>query len=207
MYARYPDTRKHTEPSASGAQTNAIVGGVVEGNVASRGRSSTLKKSVPTNWTTLLHQSIRLGSNATTRKRPAAPRGARSALKVSRHCSPAAVVKKIEPTKNTAASALAPTSFANPGSGPTMKQVAPIANRTPIHHEARRGAHQVPSSSAGRERRDACLRCARDDHSETAPSASRNVTWVVNGPRDRCPTRVHPDGVSGYTSTRPAAAV
>jgi hypothetical protein len=37
------------------------------------------------------------------------------------------------------------------------KQVEPIANRMPIHHDARRGAHQTPSRP-GRDSFDACLR-------------------------------------------------
>jgi hypothetical protein len=62
---------------------------------------------------------------------------------VSSHWSAAAVVKKIEPTKNTNPSAAAPTSWTNPGNGATKKQVAPIAKSTPIHHDIRRGAHQT----------------------------------------------------------------
>src|SRR5512132_2557393 len=107
----------------------------------------TLKARVPTNWTTLAHQSIRRGSKASERNRrePALAPGPRSALKVSRHWSPAAVVKKMDPTKNTAASAAEPTAWTNPGKGPMKKQLAPIANSTPIHHDARCGAHQTPS--------------------------------------------------------------
>jgi hypothetical protein len=66
-------------------------------------------------------------------------------------------VKKIEPTKKTIPSAPDPTSCSNPGNGPMKKQVEPIANRMPIHHDARRGAHQTPSRP-GRDSFDACLR-------------------------------------------------
>src|SRR5262245_63236726 len=106
----------------------------------------TLNAMVPANWTTTAHQSMRPGSKETSRKgRPPWPPGARSALKVSTHWSPAAVVKKIDPTKKTAPSAAEPTSSTKPGIGPTRKQAEPIANSTPIHHEALRGAHQTPS--------------------------------------------------------------
>ncbi len=67
-------------------------------------------------------------------------------------------MKKIDPTKNTAPSAPEPTSCSKPGNGATRKQVDPIANRIPIHHEARRGAHQTPSPLANRESREWCFR-------------------------------------------------
>ena len=38
-----------------------------------------------------------------------------------------------------------PTSSTNPGSAPTVKHAAPIANSTAIHHEIRRGDHQARS--------------------------------------------------------------
>ena len=50
-------------------------------------------------------------------------------------------MKNSEPTKKTVPSAAEPTSCTNPGNGPTKKQSEPIENSTPIHHEARRGAH------------------------------------------------------------------
>ena len=57
------------------------------------------------------------------------------------------MVKKIEPTKKIAASTPDPKSWTTPGNGATRKQVAPIAKRTPIHHDALRGAHQTPGVS------------------------------------------------------------
>ena len=89
-----------------------------------------LKKTVPTSCTALLHQSSDRG-----RKRP-----------LCTYWSEAAEVKKIDPTKKTTASTVEPTSSTKPGMGPTRKQVEPIANRTPIHHDARSGAHNAPSS-------------------------------------------------------------
>jgi len=85
----------------------------------------------------------------------------------------AAAVKKIEPAKNTAPSTADPTSSTNPGSAATRKHVEPIAKRTPIHHDARRGAHQTPECRGVRESSDACLRWKRDDHSTIASSGRR----------------------------------
>src|SRR4030095_16783813 len=106
---------------------------------------------------------MRRGSNVSTRSFPRRRAGPGSALIVSSHWSVAADVKKIEPTKKTIPSAPEPTSCSKPGRGPTKKHAAPIANRTPIHHDARRGAHQTLSCS-GRESFDACLRWTREDH-------------------------------------------
>jgi hypothetical protein len=161
---------------------------------------SRLNNSVPANWSTLLHQSIRRGSKASRRSRRwCPPPGPRSALKFSRHWSVAAEVKKTEPTKNTIPSTPDPTSSTNPGNGAIRKQVDPRTNRTPIHHDARSGAHQTRSCpGAARESRDACLRCARDDHVVVPPSGRRKVRWVVNGPTARRSTGVHPFGASGY---------
>jgi hypothetical protein len=95
-------------------------------------------------------------------------------LNVSTHWSAAADVKKTDPTKKTSASVPDPTSSTKPGNGPIRKQSDPIAKRTPIHHAARRGAHQAPSSSgAGRETLEACLRWVRDDQWVTPPSGRR----------------------------------
>src|SRR5580765_7060964 len=90
-----------------------------------------LKKTVPTSCTALLHQSSSRG-----RKTP-----------LWTYCNEAAEVKKIEPTKKTRPSTVDPTSSTKPGMGPTRKQVEPIAKRTPIHHDARRGPHQPCSCS------------------------------------------------------------
>ena len=105
-------------------------------------------------------------------------------------------MKKIDPTKNTAASAAEPTSSTNPGNGPTRKQVEPIANRTPIHHDARRGAHQTPFRR--RESRERPFRCSLDDQRARPPSGRRHVTCVVNGPTERRSTTSQPVGVDGY---------
>src|SRR4051812_22699242 len=105
-----------------------------------------LKRTVPASWTPPLHRSSR-------RRRAGSPSSATNAW---RHWSAAAVVKKIDPTKNTSASTREPTSSTKPGSAPTVKQAAPTANSTPIHHEIRRGDHQAPtprSSAPGQDER------------------------------------------------------
>src|SRR4051794_28712988 len=84
------------------------------------------------NWIALAHQSVL--------RRPA-----RSDWRSWRA---AADVKKIDPTKNTRASTVEPTHSTNPGNGPTKKHAEPMANSTPIHHPARRGAHQAPTYGA-----------------------------------------------------------
>jgi hypothetical protein len=111
---------------------------------------SRLKNSVPTSWISADHQSILPGSKVSRRSlRFACSPRSRSAFAVSRHWRSAALVKKIEPTKKTAPSAVEPTKSANPGKGPTRKQTEPIENKTPIHHEARRGAHQTEPPARG----------------------------------------------------------
>ena len=74
-----------------------------------------MKNSVPANWIAALHQPASL------------VRGPGTRLDVCQSSVPAAAVKKIEPTKKTAASAPSPTSWAKPGNGPTKKQSDPIA--------------------------------------------------------------------------------
>ncbi|TML12092.1 MAG: hypothetical protein E6G31_10300, partial [Actinobacteria bacterium] len=106
-------------------------------------------------------------------------------------------MKKIEPTKKTIPSAPEPTSCSKPGNGPTRKHVDPIANRAPIHHEARRGAHQTPVRP-GRDSFDACLRWTRDDQDAEVPSGRSHVTCVAKGPTRRRPVSRQPGGVSGY---------
>ena len=99
---------------------------------------------MPTSWIRVAHQSVRCGSKVSKRIRRRLPSAEpRSAFAASRYWSSAAEVKKTEPTKNTVPSAAEPTSWTKPGIGPSTKQTEPIANRTPIHHEARRGANQV----------------------------------------------------------------
>jgi hypothetical protein len=70
--------------------------------------------------------------------------GPGSAFPALTNCSVAAEVKKSDPTKNTSPSTAEPTSSTNPGKGATTKQADPTAKSTPIHHDARRGAHHVP---------------------------------------------------------------
>jgi hypothetical protein len=92
-----------------------------------------------------------------------------------------------------------PDESTNPRNGAIRKQLDPTAKRTPIHHDARSGAHHTRSwPGATRESRDACLRCARDDHTVVLPSGRRKVRWVVNGPTAGRATGVHPSGASGY---------
>ena len=74
-----------------------------------------LNSKVPANCTAALHQD---GSVAQRPKRRVD----------SLSSSSAASVKNTEPAKNTTPSAPAPTSWTNPGNGPTKKQAAPTAN-------------------------------------------------------------------------------
>ena len=54
-----------------------------------------------------------------------------------------------------------------------MKQTDPIANRTPIHHEAwRPGVRRRPAAPA-RESSDECLRWNRDSQTAVLPSVRR----------------------------------
>src|SRR5436190_6632522 len=124
-YATTPETRKQIEPSTSGDQTSRSYA------VASRPACSarnvlTLKKIVPANWIRELQRSSRS-----------------TAWKA---CKIAADVKKIEPTKKTMPSTSDPTSSTKPGNGATRKHADPTANRTPVHHQMRAGAHQTPAS-------------------------------------------------------------
>jgi hypothetical protein len=133
-----------------------------------------LKNSVPRSWTPELHQSIRRGSKVSIlSRRPAAWPGPRLALIVSSHCRAAAEVNSSDPTKKTAPSATGPTSRRNAGIGATRKQVEPMANSTAIHHDARCGAQWTSSRRRARDRREACLRWLREDHSTVLPSDCR----------------------------------
>jgi hypothetical protein len=124
--ARQPETRKQTEPRASGVHTRRSYS-LASSPVRSASKVETLKNTVPASWIALLHQSSRRGPN-----RPP-----------STYCNAAADVKKSEPTKKTTPSISEPTSSTSPGNGPTRKHVEPMANRTPIHQVALRGAHHV----------------------------------------------------------------
>ena len=101
-------------------------------------------------------------------------------------------MKKIEPTKNTVPSVAEPTSCAKPGIGPSTKQTEPIANRTPIHHEALR-----PTGRPLLESREACLRWKRESQIAVAPSPVLYSTLVVNGPTAVRSVTDHPSGVRG----------
>lgn len=153
----------------------------------------TLKNSVPTNCTRLALQSIRPGSHVQKRNRSPAPLvSAWGALSVWRYCRNAALVKKIEPTKKTIASASVPTRSTNPGKGPIVKHSAPMAKSTPIHQPMADGAHQVEPRPASK--RPACLRWARDDHETSEPSGARNDSRVTNVQTPRASSPVHPSG-------------
>src|SRR3954464_2518725 len=122
--ARQLETRKQIEPKTSGVHTRrsawrASNPRFMPSNVL------TLKNRVPTNWISEASLSARVTD--------------------ARSCTNAAVVKKIEPTKNVTPS---------PGRGAeahcetneaTAKQDAPIANSTPIHQSASPGRHQSRS--------------------------------------------------------------
>ena len=88
-----PETRKQTEPTASGVHTRRSYDESSKLTWTPR-KVVALKAIVPANWMMLLQRSMA------------------GAGHVSRHWRNAAVVKKIEPTKNVSASASAPTSAA-----------------------------------------------------------------------------------------------
>src|SRR3954466_9991505 len=127
-YATAPETRKQMDPSTSGDQTSRSYADASR-PVCSARNVLTLKKTVPANWMRELHLSNR--------------------SMACKACSNAADVKKIEPTKKTTPSTDDPTSSTNPGNGATRKHAEPTANRTPVHHAMRCGAHQTPASLTG----------------------------------------------------------
>src|SRR5690349_3348741 len=114
-HARPLATRKQTHPNTSGAQIRRF-SWLVERLSSSAEPVLMLKNTVPASWTTAAHQT------------------SRGPARLSRYCTVAAEVKKIEPMKNTAASAVGPTSWRKPGNGPTAKQDEPMMNSTPLHH-------------------------------------------------------------------------
>ena len=67
-----------------------------------------LKKTVPTSWIEVASQSIRRGSHDAGAAGRGGGRAPGAVFTTSRYCSAAALVKKIEPTKNVMPSALAP---------------------------------------------------------------------------------------------------
>src|SRR6478609_10551245 len=110
-----PDTRKQTDPKASGRQTSLSYSGLVTAVWSAR-NVVTLKKSVPSDWMTAAHHADRPGPGSDRR---------RAAVQV---CSPPPTVKSTEPTKKVAASATGPTRLRYPGNGPIRKQAEPAAN-------------------------------------------------------------------------------
>ncbi len=161
-------------------------------------RVVTLKNTVPTSCTALADQSMREGSQVQKRRRRSpgvvalAERSAWGAFSVWRYCREAALVKKIDPTKNVMASASVPTQPTYPGRAPTAKQIEPDANSTPIHQPTAVGAHHVEPRPASR--RPACFRCSRDVHSTTLPSGARKCSRVTNGPKPSASPRDQPAG-------------
>ena len=152
-----------------------------------------MKNTVPTSWTPLLHQSMRRGSQATSRNGPReVVAGPGSAFDGLQPLQVAAPVKNKDPTKNTQASACAPTASRKNGSGPSRKHVEPTMKSTAIHQEARCGAHRTCSRPGRvRDNREVCLRCRREDQRTVRPSGCANVTSVANGP-DGPVARDHP---------------
>jgi hypothetical protein len=94
-----PETRKHTEPSASGRHTSRSYAGS-EIAVAIARLVETLKKSVPADWIAAVHHAAR------------PPRSRWRSRYAARLCRAPPVVNRIEPAKNVTASAVPPTSFA-----------------------------------------------------------------------------------------------
>src|SRR3954454_13604444 len=118
-------TRKQIEPNASGRQIS------VPSEDASSARAVLrLKNSVPASWI------------AEARSRPATS------------CSAAAAVNSSEPTKNTAASALAPTRCTKPGNGPTAKHSEPPANSRPIARFSAAPSAGTPAPDVADDQRD-----------------------------------------------------
>ena len=102
-------TRKQIEPSASGRQESRFA--EESSRLSSIARKVLmLKKTVPTSWIEVASQSIRPGSQETKRVPRGAAGSGRAVLTTSRYWSDAALVKKIEPTKNVMPSAPSPTS-------------------------------------------------------------------------------------------------
>src|SRR5215212_5916836 len=144
--------RKQIEPKRSGRQIRRS-SWLLEIALPSARPVLRLKNSVPANWMIPAHQFSR------------SERGVAVAWRA------AALVKNSEPTKNTAASATAPTRCTKPGNGPATKQAEPIANSRPIHlvldterlSHARRGGLSPRSDDdrgpAGAEHRRHELRC------------------------------------------------
>src|SRR4051794_20897614 len=115
-----PDTRKQTDPNASGRQTSRSYCGSVS-DVCRAWYVVTLKNSVPADCTTAARHADRA---APAERRPDA---------ASQVCSAPPAVNSTEPAKNVAASAPGPTRSTKPGNGPTRKQVDPRAKQSAIH--------------------------------------------------------------------------
>ena len=93
----------------------------------------------------------------------------------SMYCNSAADVKKSDPMKNVAVSAVRPTHDAYAGMGPTAKHADPTMNSAAIHHARARGAHHVDPVIGARPR----LRWARELQRTSEPSGRRNVCCVT----------------------------
>src|SRR3954454_24330426 len=104
-YATKPETRKQTEPTASGRHTSRSYDGE---SIATTSAPNvvTLNATVPASCTPLLHQSALCGCQTTSPGRP--PESLRLRTVVT-NCTVAAEVNSRDPTKNTTASACGPT--------------------------------------------------------------------------------------------------
>src|SRR5436190_22991428 len=176
-YASQLATRKQIDPSASGVHTIRRCCCAVRfcrkaANVV------TLKNTVPTSCTAAAHQSTRPGSIPSSNRFGATGSGTPivcGACVTSMYCNRAADVKKSDPMKNVAVSAVRPTHDAYAGMGPTAKHADPTMNSAAIHHPRARGAHHVDPEIGAPPR----LRWARELQRTSEPSGRRNVCCVT----------------------------
>src|SRR4051794_14016049 len=92
----------------------------------------TLNQSVPPSCTTAARRSTPARFQVRGRRHPSSPEA--GSPTACAYCRPAAAVKKIEPTKNTAASSPPGTIEDSPGNAAPAKHADPTMNRTATHH-------------------------------------------------------------------------
>src|SRR3954462_14749112 len=140
-YGTNPETRKHTEPTASGRHTSRSYDGE---SIATTSAPNvvTLNATVPASCTPLLHQSALCGCQTTSPGRPPESLRGRSVAATGR-AAPA--VNSRDPPKNTAASACGPTHARKEGNGATRKHTEPVPKRRASHHQDRCGAQSARS--------------------------------------------------------------
>ena len=120
----------------------------------------TLKASVPTSWTTAIHQSMRRGAQATSRRKPrgtgASASSPKGAVIDSRSWPYAAEVKKIDPTKKVQPTVATETRSPYRGNAPSAKHSDPTMKSPPsttLDIRARRHARRPLDPSVRNPRR------------------------------------------------------